>query len=77
MNDLNLIITEQAYSDLDLISDFIAQDNVNAAEKHLKFLLKACRNLTKFPEVGIKRPDFTYKDYRFYIVKNDMLLHIE
>ena len=38
MNDLNLIITEQAYSDLDLISDFIAQDNVNAAEKHLKFL---------------------------------------
>ena len=69
MNNLNLIITEQAYNDMDLISDFIARDNVKAAEKHLNLLLKACCRLTKFPESGIKRPDFTYKDYRFYIVK--------
>ena len=74
MNDLNLIITEQAYNEMVLISGFIAKDNVNAAKKHLNLLLKVCRRLTEFPESGIKRPDFTYKDYRFYIVKKRYII---
>ena len=54
MNNLKLVITEQAYKDMDLISNFIANDNVKAAEKILKFLLKTCRRLTKYPTLGIR-----------------------
>ena len=74
MNNLKLVITEQAYKDMDLISNFIANDNVKAAEKLLKFLLKTCRRLTKYPTLGIRRPDFTYKEYRFYIVKKRYII---
>ena len=74
MNDLKLIITEQAYKDMDMISGFIAKDNVNAATELLILLLKSCRLLTKFPDLVIKRPDFTYKDYRFYIVKKHYII---
>lgn len=69
MNKLNLIITEQAYNDLDLISDYIAKDNNEAAKKFLGILIENCRTLSLFPNLGIKRPDFSYKDVLFYVVK--------
>lgn len=74
MNNLKLIITEQAYKDLDLISNYVANDNIKAAEKLLNSLLKACRRLTKYPASGIRRPDFTYKNYLFYIVKKRYII---
>jgi addiction module RelE/StbE family toxin len=69
MSKLNLVITEQAYNDLDLISDYIAQDNVDAAKRFLSFLIENCRTLALYPNLGVKRPDFSYKDVLFYIVK--------
>ena len=74
MNKLKLFITEQAYNDIDVISDYIAKDDLVAASKILKLLLKACSNLSNFPELGVARPDFTYKNYRFYIVEKRYII---
>jgi len=74
MNNLNLIITAVAYNDLDIISEFIAKDNPKAAKKFLDYLLKTCDRLAEFPELGVVRPDFTYRNYRFYTVKRRYLI---
>ncbi len=74
MNNLNLIITEQAYNDINLIVDYIAKDNNKVAKKFLEFLIKSCRTLTKFPNLGKKRPDFSYKNTLFYIIKKRYII---
>ena len=36
MNDLELEITSKAYNDIEIISDYIAKDNKNAATKFVR-----------------------------------------
>lgn len=74
MNKLDLIIENKAESDLELIADFIAKDNKNAAIKMLKQFYKTFEKLSEYPNIGIKRPDFTYKDVKFYVVKKHYLI---
>lgn len=74
MNNFDLVITEKAYNDLETIFNFIAKDNQKAALRTLNLLKSCCYTLTKFPEMGIKRPDFTYKDVQFYIVKKRFII---
>jgi plasmid stabilization system protein ParE len=44
MNNLELEITSKAYNDMEIISEFIAQDNKTAANKRIKkFFKQNCR----------------------------------
>lgn len=74
MNKLELLIENKAESDMELIADFIAKDNKNAAIKMLKQFYNAFEKLSEYPNIGIKRLDFTYKDVRFYVIKKNYLI---
>ena len=72
MNKLKLNITDRAKEDISLITDYIAKDDKQAAKMMSEYLYKICSTLADFPNLGTVRPDFTYKDFRFYVVKNIM-----
>lgn len=74
MNSLKLEITGKAYNDIEIISDYIAQDNKNAAIKFVKLFNKIFETLCKHPNLGKIREDFTYLDVKFYIVKKNYLV---
>jgi addiction module RelE/StbE family toxin len=74
MSKLKLIIENKAESDMALIADFIAKDNKNAAIKMLKQFYKTFEKLLEYPNIGIQRLDFTYKDVKFYVVQKHYLI---
>ena len=74
MSKLNLKITDIALNDMELIADFIAKDKKNAAVKMLKLFHKSFNTLSEHPDIGVKRPDFTYKEVLFYVVKKHYLV---
>ncbi len=74
MNSLKLEITGKAYNDIEIISDYIARDNKNAAIKFVELFKKTFETLCKHPNIGKSRGDFTYLDVKFYIVKKNYLI---
>ena len=72
MNKFN--ITEQAKADINLIVEYIAKDNKSAAQAMALYLYKICKDIALFPEIGTSRPDFTYKNYRFYTIKKRYII---
>lgn len=74
MNKLNLIIENVARTDMDTLSAHIAKDNKNAAVKMLKLFYASFEKLSKYPELGFLRPDFTYNDVKFFVVKRHYLI---
>ena len=74
MNNLELEITSKAYNDMEIISDFIAQDNKSAANKIMKLFNKTFETFIKYPNIGKSRPDFTYMNVKFYVVKKNYLI---
>jgi plasmid stabilization system protein ParE len=55
----------EAYSDLDAIWEFIADDNIDAADRVIAEIFEALRALTTFPHQGRRRPDLTSRLLRF------------
>lgn len=74
MNRLNLKITETATSDMEIIADYIALDNKNAAIKMLKLFQKSFNSLCTHPNIGTKRQDFTHRDVLFFTIKKRYLI---
>ncbi|MBQ9688501.1 type II toxin-antitoxin system RelE/ParE family toxin [bacterium] len=74
MNNLKLVIENTAENDMLSIAEYIAKDNKTAAANLLKIFYGTFNNLTIYPELGLLRPDFTYKDVRFYTVKKHYLI---
>ena len=74
MSKLKLNITDQAKADIKLITNYIAKDNKSAAMAMSKYLYKICRDLAEFPDMGTIRLDFTYKNFRFFIVKKRFII---
>ena len=69
MSKLKLNITDRAKKDIILITDYIAKDNKRAARNMAVYLYRVCSTLADFPHLGTIRADFSYKDYRFYVIK--------
>jgi len=74
MNNLELEITSKAYNDMEIISEFIVQDNKTAANKMMELFYKTFKMLLKQPNIGNSRPDFTYLDVKFYVIKKNYLI---
>lgn len=74
MNNLELEITSKAYNDIEIISDYIAKHNKNAAIKLVKLFYKIFETLCGHPSLGKTRDDFTYLDVKFYVVKKKYLV---
>ncbi len=67
-------IKSKALEDITIIADRIREDNEKAALKFVQVLYETFDKLAKFPNLGISRKDFTYKDVRFFVVKKHYLV---
>ena len=74
MNNLKLNITDKAKEDIIKITEYIANDNKMASKALSEYLYNICKNLTIFPDMGVSRPDFTYKDFKFFTIKKRFII---
>jgi|ERR1700691_4508819 antitoxin ParD1/3/4 len=61
-------LTPRALNDLDEIWEYIAADNVNAANRVESAILAACTSLARHPLLGSKRTEITNLPVRFWTV---------
>jgi plasmid stabilization system protein ParE len=62
------VLHPEAYNDLDGIWEFIAEDNLDAADRVREEIYEAIRKLLPFPYQGHRRPDLTSRPLRFIAV---------
>lgn len=74
MNKLNLEITSKALSDIETITDYIAQDNKSAARKLSKEFYKHFETLCKHPNLGKEKENISYLNAKFYIIKQNYVI---
>jgi toxin ParE1/3/4 len=67
--NFNYSLTIQAETDIENIWFYIAQDNLNAANKMVDRFYEAFSLLADNPEMGRKRPDLTDADVYFFNVQ--------
>ena len=70
----NYKIKSKALEDIATIADLIREDNEKASLKFLQDLYDTFDKLANFPNIGITRKDFTYRDVRFFVVKKHYLI---
>lgn len=59
------VLHPEAYSDLNEIWEYIAADNLDAADRVLEEIYQAITSLVRFPGTGHSRPDLTSTPLRF------------
>lgn len=69
------VLTPEAKSDLEEISDFISQDSPRAARRVLSELRKAMRRLAKMPGMGHLREDLAEESVRFWCVYSYLIVY--
>lgn len=57
------------------ISEYIAQDNIDAAIKWIKSIIDAVEKLNNFPESGRKVPKIDRSNIREILVKNNRIIY--
>ena len=65
----------EALSDLDDIWDFIAKDNVDAANRIVAQVLATCENLSRLRHQGHPRPELSSRSLRFVVVRDYLLAY--
>lgn len=68
-------IARAAERDLQELRDHIARDDAHAARRVLDLLLQACRQLAAHPGMGHRRADLTHEDFRFWPVREFLLVY--
>ena len=63
-----------AFADLDEIWEYIAQDNVDAADRVLADIHSTLTLLSGSPHIGHRRADLTGRPLRFHVVRDDYLI---
>lgn len=74
MSKLKLIIENKAESDMEVIAEYITKNNKAAAVKMLKQFYKSFERLSKYPNIGTTKSDFSYKNVKFYVTKKHYLI---
>jgi toxin ParE1/3/4 len=67
------VLHPDALNDLNEIGNFIAVDNLAAADRVLQEINDAIRAVLPFPQIGHSRPDLTSRPIRFLSVR-DLLI---
>lgn len=63
-----------ASADLDEIWEYIAQSNVDAADRVLADIHSTLTLLTGSPRIGHRRPDLTTRPLRFHVARDEYLI---
>ena len=69
------VLTPQAAEDLDAIWEYIAQDNVDQADRVIGEVEASCRRLTEYPEIGHTRGDLTELPVKFWTVFSYLIVY--
>ena len=65
----------EAEVDLDTIWDFIAEDNIDAADRVIEEIETTIKGLVPFPHQGHRRPDLTRRTLRFTSVRDYLIAY--
>ena len=68
-------ISDRALRDLREISQFISQDNLDAADRVIEEFYEAFHDLARMPGIGHKREDLTQKDVLFWPVHSYLIIY--
>lgn len=71
----DFLLHPEALADLDEIWEFIAVDNLDAADRVLEEIREAIRALVPFPQMGHVRPDLTSRPLRFHPVRSFLIAY--
>lgn len=63
-----------AFADLDEIWEYIAVDNIDAADRVLADIHSTLTLLAGSPHIGHRRPDLTTRTLRFHVVRDEYLV---
>ena len=63
-----------AFADLDEMWEYIAQDNIDAADRVLADIHAVLRTLASSPHIGHRRPDLTGRPLRFHVARHEYLV---
>src|SRR5262245_40704336 len=69
------VLSPEARADLEEIIDFIAEDNLSAAERVLQKLRAAMERLAEMPLLGHLRSDLTREPLRFWQVYSYLIIY--
>jgi plasmid stabilization system protein ParE len=69
------VLHPEAYRDLDEIWEYIATDNLDAADRVLDEIFRAIRSLVAFPQQGHSRPDLTSSPLRFQALRDYVIAY--
>jgi plasmid stabilization system protein ParE len=75
MKTTPFILTPSAVRDLNQIWDYLADANIEAADRVLLALEKAMRRLGKAPAIGHFREDLADKRHRFFLVYSYLIIY--
>ena len=64
-----------AYADLDEIWEYIADDNLDAADRVLEEIYQTIQSLVAFPHQGHKRPDLTSRMLLFRVLRDYVIAY--
>ncbi len=65
----------EAFIDLDEIWEFVAAENLDAADRLIAEISEAVRELVAFPHQGHHRPDLTSRPLRFVLVRDYLIAY--
>ena len=69
------VLHPDALTDLTEIWEYIATDNLDAADRVLEEIRDAIRALVPFPQVGHIRSDLTSRPLRFHPIRNFLIAY--
>jgi plasmid stabilization system protein ParE len=69
------VLHPEAYSDLNEIWEYIAADNLDAADRVIEEIYEAITFLVRFPKTGHSRADLTSRPLRFHIVRQHVIAY--
>jgi plasmid stabilization system protein ParE len=69
------VLHPEAYTDLDEIWEYIAADNLDAADRVREEIFQAIRSLVAFPHQGHSRPDLTSRPLRFNSLRDYVIAY--
>jgi len=69
------VLHPDALTDLNEIWEYIAPDNLDAADHVLEEIYEAIRALVPFPQVGHRRSDLTSRPLRFHPIRDFLVVY--
>ena len=72
---MSFVLHPEAYTDLEEIWEYIAADNLDAAERVREEIYSAIQSLADFPYTGHSRPDLTARPLRFQSLRDYIIAY--